>query len=282
VPTLSLLGPDDEPALAAFLVAHADSSMFLRANLRHGLVDRGEPLQGSWFAARRAAGEIIAVASHNHKGNVMVQGALDVVGEVACAAVAESRRVVRGLFGPRRLVVAARAALGLADRPAQLDSCEELMALPLDELRVPTPLADGRWQCRHPLPGDRIDLARWSYAYEVEALGSPESPERQQQVVSEYRPHPAMWVLAVDGKPVARATFSSELPDMVQIGGVYTPPELRGRGYGRGVVAGALLDARSRGVARAVLFTENPAARAAYLGLGFRIVGDYKIVLFSE
>jgi predicted GNAT family acetyltransferase len=95
-------------------------------------------------------------------------------------------------------------------------------------------------------------------------------------------PDPSTWVLAVEGKPVARSAFSGQLPDTVQIGGVYAPPELRRRGYGRGVVAGSLVDARARGVTRAILFTENPAARAAYLALGFRVVGDYGIVLFSD
>jgi RimJ/RimL family protein N-acetyltransferase len=282
VATLLPLGAGDEAELEAFLVAHADSSLFLRENLRRGLVDRGDPLQGTWIAARGTGGETIAVASHNRKGNVMMQGPVDIVGEVARAAVAESGRAVRGLFGPRALVVAAREALGFADRSTQLDSCEDLMALPLADLCVPPPLADGRWMCRHPIASDRLDLARWSYGYAVEALGYVASPEEEQRVLSEFEPDPSTWVLAVEGKPVARSTFSGQLPDTVQVGGVYTPPELRRRSYGRGVVAGSLLDAQVRGVTRAVLFTANPAARAAYLGLGFRVVGDYGIVLFSE
>ncbi len=280
--TLLPLGAGNEAELDAFLAAHADSSLFLRENLRRGLVDGGDPLQGTWMAARDTDGEIIAVASHNRKGHVLMQGPVEIVGEVARAAVTQSGRAVRSLSGPRALVVAARKALGFADRATQLDSCEELMALPLADLRVPPPLADGRWICRHPIASDRFDLARWSYGYAVEALGRVASPEEEQRALSEFEPDPSTWVLAVEGKPVARSTFSARLPDMVQIGAVYTPPELRRRGYGRGVVAGSLLDARQRGVTRAVLFTENPAARAAYLALGFRVVGDYGIVFFKE
>src|SRR5204863_106038 len=60
-------------------------------------------------------------------------------------------------------------------------------------------------------------------------------------------------------------------------------PELRGRGYARSVVAGSLLAARKQGIARAVLFADpaNAAARRAYLSLGFRIVGDYGLVLLA-
>jgi RimJ/RimL family protein N-acetyltransferase len=279
--TSRILGAGDEAELDAFLVAHADSSLFLRENLRRGLVDRGDPLQGTWVAAHGTDGGIIAVAAHNRKGNVMMQGPADMVGEVARAAVEESRRAVRGLFGPRALVVAVREALGFGNRRTQLDSCEDLMALPLANLCVPDPLADGRWLCRHPVASDRPELARWSYAYAVEALGYAASPEAEQRALAEFQLDPSTWVLEVEGRPAARSTFSGQLPDTVQIGGVFTPLELRGRGYGRGVVAASLVDARARGVARAVLFTANPAARAAYVGIGFRVVGDYGIVLFA-
>jgi predicted GNAT family acetyltransferase len=90
----------------------------------------------------------------------------------------------------------------------------------------------------------------------------------------------ADWVLVEDGRPVAYSIFNAELEDMVQIGGVWTPPELRGRGYGGGVVAGSLVHARSRGVTRAVLFAERADAKRAYRRIGFRSVGEYGLLLF--
>ena len=79
------------------------------------------------------------------------------------------------------------------------------------------------------------------------------------------------------------SVFNAMLADVVQIGGVWTPREFRGRGYARSVVAGSLLAARKQGVSRAVLFADptNEAARRAYLFLGFRIVGDYGLVLLA-
>lgn len=69
---------------------------------------------------------------------------------------------------------------------------------------------------------------------------------------------------------------------MVQIGGVWTPPEGRSRGYGRCVVAGALQMAISDGVDRSILFTEpdNVGARRAYRAIGFRPIGTYGVVFF--
>jgi len=91
------------------------------------------------------------------------------------------------------------------------------------------------------------------------------------------------WLLLAGAAPVSYSVFNAMLADIVQIGGVWTPPELRGRGYARSVVAGSLLAARKQGIARAVLFADpaNAAARRAYLSLGFRIVGDYGLVLLA-
>ena len=79
------------------------------------------------------------------------------------------------------------------------------------------------------------------------------------------------------------ATHNARIPDMVQIGGVWTMPALRGQGLARAVVAGALLAARQDGVQSAVLFTgkQNEPARRAYRSLGFRIVTEYAIVLLG-
>ncbi|WP_255362889.1 GNAT family N-acetyltransferase [Anabaena sp. CA = ATCC 33047] len=93
------------------------------------------------------------------------------------------------------------------------------------------------------------------------------------------------WVLVAEDQPVAYSAFSGRLPDVVQIGGVWTPPELRGKGYAKCVVAGSLLEVRSQGVHRAILFTspENLAAQAAYRGIGFHPTGEkFGLVLFKQ
>jgi predicted GNAT family acetyltransferase len=93
----------------------------------------------------------------------------------------------------------------------------------------------------------------------------------------------ASWVLEADGVPLAFQQFNAMLPDIVQGGGVWTPPDLRGRGYARGVVAGSLLAARAEGVTRGVRFTgdENVPAQRAYRALGFTRVGDWGLLFLK-
>ena len=90
------------------------------------------------------------------------------------------------------------------------------------------------------------------------------------------------WV-AVDreGRLLSFSSFNATLPDIVQLGGIYTPPAFRGRGYAKLSVAHSLLVARDRGATRAVLFTSNPSAERTYEALGFSRIGEYALVLFQ-
>jgi predicted GNAT family acetyltransferase len=88
-------------------------------------------------------------------------------------------------------------------------------------------------------------------------------------------------VALVDGRLVSLAAFNAVMPEIVQIGGIYTPPGQRGRGYARAAIAALPLDAHQRGVERAVLFAGNPSAIRCYERLGFRRVGDFGLVLLD-
>jgi ribosomal protein S18 acetylase RimI-like enzyme len=282
---LRTLQPGDEAALDTFLARHADSSMFLRSNVRAvGLLDRGQPLQGTYVAAFEH-GAIVAVAAHCWNEMVLVQAPVYVEASVT-EAVRCSGRVVAGFSGPWRQVVAAREALGLGDAPAIKDSHEDLYALDLQHLVVPAALAAGELSCRHSEKRELDLLVEWRVGFAVEALGATDDPELRKASRENVLLHHARrsdWVLFDGETPVSYSVFSAMLPEIVQIGGVWTPPTLRRRGYGRSVVAGSLLEARKQGVQRAVLFADprNPAAKRAYLALGFRIVGDYGLVLLG-
>ena len=279
-----VLGPDEEPLVRAFLGTRADSSLFLLGNLRAaGLVDTGAAYSATWVAAFDGA-SVAGVAAHCWNGVLLLQAPRD-PGPLARAAVSASGRPLAGLSGPRGQVVAARAALGLDAAPAALDHEAELFSLALDDLVVPPGLSAGEVACAPPSPGDRSLIVDWRVAYAVETLGAAPGEglratcaEEVDRLVAEGN----AFVLR-RGVPVAFSGFNARLPEVVQVGGVFTPPELRGRGHARAVVAGSLLSARAAGVSRAVLFTEreNAPARRAYQALGFRVVGDYGMVLLD-
>jgi len=263
-----LLTEGDRAAVEALLRAQIDTSMFLLSNLRAaGFTDEGKRLQGTYVGSFDG-GALTGVVCHAWNGMLLLQ-APESAAELAREAVRLSGREVEGAAGPLEQVRALKLGEGL--RPEG----EVLMTLDTRELKAPL-LARA---CRRPKPEELPLLAAWRYDYIVELeLGLPGDETRREAEAEIARGD--LFVLEVEGALVAMTGFNARLPECVQIGGVYTPPALRGRGYAKAVVAGSLLQA---GAPRAVLFTgENSlAAQAAYRSLGFRVTGQFGLLLLG-
>lgn len=274
-----LLGTEDVTLLEDFLREHRDSSMFLRSNLRRaGIEDHGQRFQATYAGAFRS-GKLVGVAAHGWNGLLLLQ-APDGLEPALRAAVAGSARKVGGFLGPAPQVKQARAALGLSAAPTRPTDSEWLLGLDLAELAVPEPLRIGFLECRPPLARERTLLCEWRAAYEVEALGAEPGPELSASVaqhIDGLMAEEQVWVALSRGTPVSMAACNAVLPEIVQLGGIYTPLPQRGRGFAQVAVAGALLALRQRGVSRAVLFTSNPSAVRTYERVGFRRVGEYAV-----
>ena len=286
VAELRLLVPGDELRLFEFLERYVDTSLFLFSNVeRAGLLDRGQPLQATYVAAVDATGTITAVAGHAWNGNVILQGDAGLEA-AACRAVELSGRAVRGLIGPWSLVLRARTGLGLDPTTTTHDGQELLFALSLDVLRRPSLLQQPELVVRAPSEAETTRvLAGWRVDYMVETLGSKRSPELEAAALENMqgnRKAGLLWVLARGDELVAMTSFNASARGIVQVGGVYTPPGLRSRGYARAAVAGSLQCARERGAVRSILFTAeyNQAARRCYTSLGYEVIGDFGLVLF--
>lgn len=283
--SIRCLNPQDIPLLEAFLDRHRSSSMILRANLFHsGLEDGPEPFQGLYMGAFSDEA-LTDVAAHYWNGNVILQAPARPV-EMALAVARESGRPVNGLLGPWPQVRAAEPELDL-DR-ARLGKVvpEYLYRLDLVDVMVPDSLSSGRVTHRYAIDSDLPTLVSWRREYDLHTMGFPEhsiddAANRNALAATIEANH--LWVLEEAGRPVSMTSFNAALPDMVQVGGVFTPVEWRGRGHGRAVVAGSLLDARAAGVVEAILFTEaeNHPAQRAYEALGFERIGDYGMVMLD-
>jgi len=283
--TIRPLQPGDEPALERFLLAHLDSSMFLLGNLRKaGLQNRDAPGSG-YYVAAFAAGEIAGVVAHYWNGMLISQAPVH-LDRLWREAATNSGRAVAGTVGPAAQVRVIRQGLGLAPDNLQMAEEEGLFALDLDHLCLPPALVNGAVHGR-PLAAQDVDqVAAWRAAYNIEALGAADTPalyiESQATITRSLR-EGTTWVLEAAGALVASTSFNTTTAEAVQVGGVWTPPALRGRGYARAVVAASLRDAKTAGAQRAILFTgdTNQAAQKAYRALGFTRIGDFGLCLLQ-
>lgn len=287
MPTIKILAPDDQPKLEAFLLPRLDSSIFLLNNSRaSGLLDTGERYAGT-YAAALANDAVIGVVAHFWNGNLLCQAPLELLDALWRAAVGASGRAVRGVVGPAQQVAAIRAGLNMPAERVQMDESEGLFSLALNALIAPEILRTGAVQGRRMAPRDLDLLAAWRTEYNIEALGATDSPDLREEcrvTMERSLREGTTWVLEADGRTVASTSFNARIAEAVQVGGVWTPPERRRRGYARAAVAASLRDARAEGVEKAILFTgqDHIAAQTAYRALGFQLIGDYRLLLFNE
>ncbi|MEU5475584.1 GNAT family N-acetyltransferase [Streptomyces lydicus] len=85
------------------------------------------------------------------------------------------------------------------------------------------------------------------------------------------------------GRPVSMAGITRTLVGTARVAPVYTPPELRGRGYAGAVTAAVSQAAKDSGAQEVLLFTDlaNPTSNALYRRLGYRPVEDYLVLTFE-
>ncbi|HEX2252968.1 MAG TPA: GNAT family N-acetyltransferase [Thermoanaerobaculia bacterium] len=124
-------------------------------------------------------------------------------------------------------------------------------------------------------------VVRWVRAFEADA-GLPLSggPRRAEELTAEGAV--ALWEDA--GEPVSMAGRMARTPSGYRIGAVYTPRELRGRGYASHLVAAYSQHLLDGGATACFLFTDlaNPTSNAIYQQVGYRPTGDLVERVFTS
>ncbi len=272
---------DDSLRLAHFLKRHSDTTMFMRANLQNHGIGQSDHKHAMRYFLRERGAQIVGVGAISNSGMLMVQADEGIADIAAHMKSALGDVEIAGFLGESTMVGEMRAAFGLPPRETVLDEAETLFSLPLSDLEIPRLKgASLRKACGVDLPR----LLEWTYDYMVETglktAGEDTRAVVKKDVLSSLK-HGNLRLLVHKGKAVAKTSFNAAMPDMVQIGGVYTPPDFRGRGYARLAVALHLEEARKNGVERAILFASNPAAIRAYRAIGFREIGAYTMTIFA-
>lgn len=132
------------------------------------------------------------------------------------------------------------------------------------------------------IPGeaDRETLTRWWMAFAAEALMEEISPEVAERNVKIRLEGPAelrgLRVWRDQGEVVSLVGYGGLTPNGIRIGPVYTPPELRGRGYASALTASVSQEMFDRGRKFCFLFTDlnNPTSNHIYQEIGYRPVMD--------
>lgn len=284
---IRILTAGDESRLSAFFERAPDRSLMQRANLARAGAGWSGQRYGGVFAGAFEGERLTGVIAHYWNGFL-----LPLVGDIArdfrpllARLLDASPLQVNGVVGDWDQVSATLMHPRINGRAVRRRAREILFGLPLAALRVPEPLRFGEITVR-PIEADDVPmLTAWRMEFLVDTFKLTRGPATFDEAANDLAAaleEKRGFVVEADGRMLAYSGFNAALPDVVQVGGVYTPPFARARGLARAAVAGSLLKARESGARRAVLFTDvaNVAAQRAYGALGFNAIGDWGIARF--
>lgn len=265
------------PAVRAFLEARIETSLFLLSNLCAFGPRAGESPYSGDFRALVDGTEVRAVWCLTRIGNLVVQSG----GDEGLAALVELDGAsgdggVRGVLGdwPAAELVW-RLALGRGLVRATQESREVLYRRTLDEA-TPAPRGDVEVRVL-----GRDDHAAWeplALSFLQEQRLPPTTWEARRDSFHRSASQGHWWGAWEDDRLVSIASFNAYYHPVAQVGGVYTAPPWRRRGFSRAVMHALMRDAAEvHALERLILFTgeQARAARALYDGLGFESIGAY-------
>ena len=269
---LAVVGP--------FLAAHEAEH-----NLALGLVGRlrVEPrLYGfdpTFVVAEDAGGVVGCLLRTPPHGAVLTRFASFEAVDAVVAAVLRIDRELPGAVGPADIV--ARFAHAWSEQTgAQADLAIRQRVHAASAVRKVTPVPGSMREAR---ADDREQIIRWLEAFSDEALGTaPHTEDAEASYLRRLADPDGRWLVWDHDGPVSLAAYGSPTPSGTRVGPVYTPPELRGRGYATALVAALTEERLASGLAFCFLFTDlaNPTSNAIYARIGYEPVADWDLWTF--
>lgn len=177
-----------------------------------------------------------------------------------------------GIAGEREAVAAAAGRWHQLRPDEPVTEVRAVRAYTLDVLRPPDGVPGrARVAGRH----DRPLLLTWQAAFCAET--GIDMPDPEAATDARLAGHGAFVLWEQGSTVVSLAGHTVQVAGMTRVGPVYTPPGLRGRGYGAAVTAAATRHALDGGAVRVALFTDlaNPTSNSVYQAIGYRPGGDF-------
>ncbi|GAB5387179.1 MAG: hypothetical protein Alpg2KO_01470 [Alphaproteobacteria bacterium] len=288
-----MTGPDQPDPDAAGLRAYSSPVSMMQdigAWLEKAPIDRTIMLGALGGSTGFADGDIAAVLTDPDTGRIRAaclrEGKvwpMSIAAETAEDAAHLARHVAQGikaglytavdrLVGPLPLATAGADALF---GQSMWQEEHRLLCYRLADDAVPPELPDGfglRWAEQD----DRDLVIDWSIGFGSDTGLPPQEWERSHV---ESRAHKRLtgdnllFLLDASGAPLSMAGHSRCGQSLARIGGVYTPADLRGKGYAALTVAHLCDALRKRGLAEICLYADaaNPTSNALYQRIGFAL-----------
>ena len=245
----------------------------LRLTGSGGGADR--PLLGWW---RSADGAVTAAFLHTPPFPVLLSGMTADAAAALAGQLAATGRPLPGVNGAERNATAFADVWRHRHAGTGVRVLRGMRLFRLGELTWPDPRPAGA--PRLATAADRDLLITWfdGFSADVEEPAIDHGP-----AVDERLSYDGLTIWEADGRPVSLAGVTRTVAGMVRVGPVYTPAELRGRGYAGAVTSAVSQAALDAGTSDVLLYTDlaNPTSNTLYQRLGYRPVEDRVVLSFG-
>ncbi len=266
-----------------FLIAHENYTLFLLGNFEnYGAMLTNAPYSGN-FKLIRSQGQVVGVFCLTRKGNLLIETILqEPIFDVVLDACHQESMTLKGVVGNWNFCGPFWEYLKIKKiiQKEVFASKEILYSIDLHKHNfLPQP------DVRLLTETDYIQWKRLRLDYLVEEGVPNDLTDKQllDQFLEKVKKR-IMWGLFLNNTLVSIADLNAKALDLGQVGGVYTMPSFRRRGYSRSVMQQLLLDAKElHKIRKMIIFTgeQNFPAQKLYNSLGVSQVG-YFALLFGD
>ena len=282
-PMIRHVTDSDLERVRSFLERHVDTSLFLLSTLAALGPRLGHHLNSGNFRRIEEKGEIVAVFCLTRRGNLLVQagGRIDLAEQIFEACEGEPIEV-RGVVGEWPMAEALWKLLRADPRFETTHNLKDVLyRLMLRDTVGPMPETPSVRLL------DAADFVQWErlnadYFAELSLPLQATIEQRRNDFIMRVRS--GLWWGAFDDsyELVSIAALNATYGALGQVGGVYTHPGFRRKGYSYAVMQMLITDCRHRlAFDKLVLFTgeDNMSARKLYESLGFEPAGAFGLLL---
>jgi hypothetical protein len=266
-------------------LARAEAEHNLIIGLTQRLIENPDYYDEPAYMALITAGdEIVAVALRTPPHNLILSNCEHSgVVPVVAADVRSLYGTIPGLVAEATLArTFASHWQDLTGSPCRLGLHERIY-----QLEQVTPPAAVPGSLRLARPEDRALLIGWVHDFQVEALGEEPDPEQMEKLVDDALRATVLrrfFVWDVEGTAVTLAGTNRPTPSGMTIGPVYTPPDLRRKGYATACTAAVSQQMLDEGRRYCFLYTDlgNPTSNSIYMKIGYKPICDVDLYRFDE